>query len=82
MAKERYNLTGIYRRSYSVVRCSSRDDIFPFLSAQPAGVGWKIGDQEVRTNADEDGRYTFEYEDPSPAAVAADTFHGANGTGK
>lgn len=82
IAKERYDLTVRDRKSYYLFRPSPCNDKLSFFSTQPVGVGWKVGDQEVGSNADDDCRYSFEYENPSPAAVAADTLHVGDSTGK
>ena len=82
IAKERHDVTDRDSSSRSLFRPSPCNDKLLFFSTQPSDVGWKVGDQEVGTNADDDCRYTFEYEDPPPAAVAADTLHVGDSTGK
>ena len=82
ISKERYDLTHCDRGRISIVRPSPRNYKVLFFGTQPVCVGWKVGDEEVRNNADGDGGYTFEYEYPSPTAVAAHTLHVSNSTGE
>lgn len=82
ITKKRHDLTDRNWRSSSLVRLGPCDDKLLFLGTQPARVGWKVGDQEVCTNADDDCRYPFKYEYPSPTTVAADTVHVGDSTGK
>ena len=80
--EERDDVTSRNRRSRPLVRSGPCNDKFLFFSAQPAGIGWKVGDQEVSTDTDADCRYTFEDENPPPTTVAADILHVGDSTGK
>ena len=80
IAKERYNVTDRDRGRRPLFRLCN--DKFLFVGTQPMNVGWEVGNKEVDTNTDDDCRYTFEYEYPSPTAIATNTLHVSDGAGK
>ena len=68
--------------SLSLVRPRSSHDKTPFFFSQPFRFSGEVRNEEEGSKADKYCHYAFEYEYPSPAAVALDAVHVGNRTGK